>query len=1125
MEAGFRYFCLTIFTMVNGFKKGFLIFLITALAGLDACAQFYQGYQMPFGKSRVQYDKFFWTFYRQKRFDVYFNVGGQSHADFVTAKAADVLGEIEKTLDYRFGGRISFILFNSLSDLRQSNIGRPPEEQYNTGGTTKIVGNKIFLCFNGSRENLLEQVRGGITQILVNQVLYGGDIKDVIQNAALLSLPEWFMSGLVSYISKPWDTDIDNRVRDGIVSGNYKKFNRLSGDDALYAGHSVWAYLVETYGIQSISNLLYMTRVNRSVESGFLFVIGMGSRAMNKAWYAHYESRFSRDIESRQSLPEAFKRSKKGTEILSSSSISPDGKKLAVVSNTLGKFKLKIHDLETGRKKVLLRKGYKNLDHKQDLSNPVFCWNHDGSMISYFWKKGKHTKLFHYHPLEKKTDKTYILNFETIFEAGYSPDGQSLLMSAVKDGKRDIFVYNLRTRVPEQITNDHFDDFSPVFFNKGSAILFASDRPGDTLGLSQSDSLGGSGKTDIFLYDYKTKSKVLRRIVTDPGSRDLFPVPVGENLVSYLSDQNGISNIYLATLDSVLSFIDTSEHYRQTVSVEPVSDFPLGILSQDKGSKSGKQSGIFYSDGRYQLYLSDLPKPGSSMQSAPSVTSFIQNQMGAVKQSIPKPPVVNPSGPAIINIESPVKDTTKREMQEHPPAFFQDEFSYRKDHSKVKSGEAGEVENNNNEKPQDSVFSEAPKAPGILKRNYLPSFRPGFLQFQVDNSLMSPTYQIFTGTGPIAFGQGINLLGRISTTDIFEDYRITGAVKVSGDFKNLGYFLSAENDKKRLDKQLSYFREARTYSFFSDLIIYRVHTNEVKYALRYPFSEIFYLKGIIGLRADRYARLATDLVALNEPFYYEYYSYAKLEWVFDNTIPRGLNLYNGVRFKIFCEYMQRQDISFGGKFNSPQKLTPGPVMFIPGFDFRWYQRIHRDLIWANRLAGGSSLGKSKMVYYLGGTDNWFGPRFNNEIPVDFNRGYMFQALATNLRGFEQNIRNGSNFLLVNSEVRFPVFKYFFSRPIKSDFVKNFQLVGFGDVGSAWSGIHPFDSTNALNSQVIEYPPITITLVNQRYPIVGGYGLGIRSRFLGYFFRIDYAWGVENGKSQPRIIYFSLSLDF
>jgi outer membrane protein assembly factor BamA len=164
-------------------------------------------------------------------------------------------------------------------------------------------------------------------------------------------------------------------------------------------------------------------------------------------------------------------------------------------------------------------------------------------------------------------------------------------------------------------------------------------------------------------------------------------------------------------------------------------------------------------------------------------------------------------------------------------------------------------------------------------------------------------------------------------------------------------------------------------------------------------------------------------------------------------------------------------------------------------------------------------------------DNWINlfqqrvPTFDESVAIDYTQNYAYQALATNVRGFSQNIRNGSNFAVFNTELRWPIFRYLAGHPLSSGFLNNFQVVGFADVGSAWTGWHPFTDENAWNKEVITNGPLTITLDANRDPIVAGYGAGLRAQLLGYFIRLDWAWGVENREVQPRMFYLSLSLDF
>ena len=169
---------------------------------------------------------------------------------------------------------------------------------------------------------------------------------------------------------------------------------------------------------------------------------------------------------------------------------------------------------------------------------------------------------------------------------------------------------------------------------------------------------------------------------------------------------------------------------------------------------------------------------------------------------------------------------------------------------------------------------------------------------------------------------------------------------------------------------------------------------------------------------------------------------------------------------------------------------------------------------------------------MGGVDSWTVPSFNSNLSPGkllTSSVYSFQTLATNMRGFIQNARNGSSFVALNSEIRWPLINFLFARPFTSDFLNNFQIVGFGDLGTAWSGKSPFRESNSLNQQII---PIgggartgEVFLKTNKEPIIGGYGFGFRTSIIGYFVRADWAWGVEDGVVQQRLFYLSLTTDF
>ena len=343
-----------------------------------------------------------------------------------------------------------------------------------------------------------------------------------------------------------------------------------------------------------------------------------------------------------------------------------------------------------------------------------------------------------------------------------------------------------------------------------------------------------------------------------------------------------------------------------------------------------------------------------------------------------------------------------------------------------------------------------------------------------------------------------------------EDYRIIGGVRVNSDLVNNEYLLGYANLKHRTDREIYFHRSSFDVSYTNAYVRHRIH--EIHYILRYPFSEVLALKGTGTMQYDKAIVLALDKPTASTPDVNHTWGILKGELVYDNTRELGTNLFQGTRGKVFGEYYQLVDK------NSTN-------MIVVGLDVRHYTRIHRSFIWANRIAASTSFGKSKLLYYLGGVDNWLVPSFDNNNNIDYSQNYAFQTLATNMRGFKQNVRSGNSFAVLNSELRFPVFKYFFNRPLKSDFLNNFQVIGFGDMGAAWKGMNPLSEANTFFTQYISRPPLTISVEVQKSPLVAGYGFGVRSSLLGYFIRADWSWGIDDHVIQPRQFYLSLSLDF
>jgi hypothetical protein len=201
-------------------------------------------------------------------------------------------------------------------------------------------------------------------------------------------------------------------------------------------------------------------------------------------------------------------------------------------------------------------------------------------------------------------------------------------------------------------------------------------------------------------------------------------------------------------------------------------------------------------------------------------------------------------------------------------------------------------------------------------------------------------------------------------------------------------------------------------------------------------------------------------------------------------------------------------------------------MGVIGFDSRQYFKFLDKSIAAFRLAGQTSFGNENNLYILGGVENWYFANQSDLVPYPESDNFAFKIQAANLRGFGYNARNGSSFLVFNSELRFPVFQYLLGQNVKKSFFRDFQLTLFYDMGLAWVGKSPFSENNPANYKVIDIPP-SIKLKIRYYsdPLIAGFGFGARTSLLGYFIKFDFAWGIETRKIYKPKLFFSVGYDF
>ncbi len=1119
---------------------------LTALMALPsfAMAQFYNGYQMEFGRSRVQFDDFLWTYYRFDRFDTYFYLNGKELAVYTARYAEEQLNRYEDDLDTYLEGKIQFIIFNNLNDLKQSNIGLTTESEYNIGGISHILGNKVVLYFDGSLVNFERQIRQGIAHVLLQNAIFGNNIGSQVMNSFLQNFPEWYTLGLIAYLAEDWNTEIDNRIVNALESGRYKKFNRMVMDEFLVkdAGHSFWHFVAEKYGKSNIVSIINMTRVSRSIETGFQYVLGLTLDRLYEEWLAFYTTKAEKIADGR-SMPDddlqiTGKRVLKRNSLnrtYSEFQVSPTGDYAAFVTNETGKYKVWLHDMVTGKIKKIQTGGYK-LDEKIDYTYPLLTWHPSGRILTMLTEKKGLIWLYFYNIEEKEFTDQNIFGFEKILDISYSNDGRSILFSGVQKGQNDIFKFTISSGSYEQITNDIYDDLNPRFLQNSNRIIFSSNRTSDTMVWQEQVPPGKINKYyDLFIYNYGAKDPVLRRVTKTPLASEKQPQPYMEGYFGFLSDENGIYNSYIGKLDSTVAYVDTTIHYRYFTRSFAVSNYSKNVKEVHFSPMSGYQTWVMNDKLYDRVFVQDMLLPENLEPIELSNTGYMKKLLAGyerVQEAAPDLPLYQfQQKEAEISGQTGTRKSFRNVMRE--PKIKTESVAEEPQENQgtvdIRNYEIGSQEETAVSSESPLVSDSARQQDAFLipkQRIYYTQYSINKLVTQIDFSYLNQMYQPYSQSvnpsnngnipgfdlQPNYSSPGLRPTFKVGLTDLMENYRIMGGVRLGLDFTNKEYFVNFANLEKRLDKEWIFQRRSLEEPVISAYVT-RQKTNEGYFVLTYPLNRVLRVKGTFLFRNENYSFAGPDEFAIRYPNEVLNWGGAKLQLIYDDTKVLGLNLHEGTRFMVFGEYNQLVE-----QINRN--------LMVVGFDFRNYIRIHRQFIWANRFAGSTNFGTERLLYFMGGTDSWMLPTFDQETRIDPEQNWVYQALATNMRGFNQNARNGNSFVVFNSEFRLPVFRYLLNKPIKSQFIKNFQVVAFGDVGTAWTGWNPYDEDNVLYTRYVESGPLRIKVQYEKDPLIGGVGFGARTKLLGYFIKADLAWGIEDGtiKKKPKF-YLSMSLDF
>jgi hypothetical protein len=1079
-----------------------------------------QVYLEKYGQNRVQYRKFAWKVFETDHFRVFhYDRSGKDLARYVAEQAEKDIAAAQKKTGLKMDDKFNIIVYNSYDDYRQSNIGRNHDVQQirsTESGTIDLPNDKLVVYFSGIHTELRAQITNGISNILLDKKLKSGSLQTMAVNSVKLNIPEWVQNGYVLYASEGWNEQTDKAWKSLVEANPRKKFYDFTELNGPLSGQAFWKFISEKYSQKQTKELMNLMKEKGNMNKALRAQLNMNVVRAFDSCLLFFKDAFARDAQNKELRDTKTASLKvklpKDNSIIRNVRVSPRGADVSYVKWKEGEFKVCLkHTVGEQQESVILEGGEKNYNEESDPNYPLMAWSNTGYKLAILYKKGPGLRLRIYDATKGRMF-TYVVpnnRFDRALGMAIDEENNGIILSAIRKSQTDLYYFSTKGAKMRNLTNDVWDDVQPAYVTGGQkrGIMFLSNRPQANMVVPSAVNELPTGPMNVFFYNSTTKSPNLFKCSNADSNTILTqPIQYGPDNFAYISDAGGVKNQYIVVFgrdrfnkDSAYWVATTNlTHSLNSHQYNPAGSLVAEVIDQD---------------GYYNVYIQPFVHPTKNFVGK-SVQEAILVEDNAEKMGI---------APNVL-IEKKRKGSALKQamnnnaVQLSSGTIFQTGFGNTQEAtaSNDRSLEASTDEEEAAVGEADSSFIK------MKAQAYRLAFKPNSFSISLDNNLLFTRYQAAGQNGNQFANPSLAGLATISMDDMMEDYRFLAGFRLP--FLNNGssYFFQFENAKRRLDWNIAFLRNANSQPYnlqfvdsfgnpiFNTLAIGKTVTTLLQGSASYPIDKMRSLRMELGLRQDALTFKAIDtftLIATNDR---KYWTMSRLEYVYDNTKFISTNIMNGTRYKVFGEYMAQMNDKGGAVYNV-------------GFDFRTYQKVYKNLIWAFRVAAAHSGGKQKVLYFLGGVDNWINYQQAAPAAPVTQEAYGFQALGNTLRGYKQNARNGNSYAVSNSEFRFPILTTLVRRPIQSKILRSLQMVAFSDIGLAWNGLIPNDQSMS-KKQVLGQTPVIVSInMPNTEGIAIGYGLGMRMALSGYQLRVDAAWNKE-GIKRP-LVYFSIGTDF
>lgn len=1020
-----------------------------------------------FGKNIVQYEKFDWSYIQSKYFDIYFYDSDSynknqsdfeinSNAQFVANESMKAYNNISNAIGWKLKNRVPIIVYNSHNDFQQTNIidMYMPE---GVGGVTELYKNRVVIPYDGNYKQFRNVIHHELVHAFINDYIYKGSIKNM-KNEDVVLIPLWMNEGLAEFLAAPWDAESDMWIRDLVInSEKLPKLNELNGFLAYRGGQSIWKYIVEkldtaynakqTEAPTIIATIFSAISSSSDLNSALEKSLNINLEDLESGWHNYLKEEYWPDIKNRIQIEEISNTILDYNKINSSydiaPSISPNGEKIAYYSNQDGLMSICIipSDCKNCTKKSInqiLISGT-NIDFEElHILKPGISWSKNSDQIILASASRGKDVLYIIDISTNKKNKIEFdqYNLNSISQPIWNPVKDNIIAFVGIDNEQsDLYLYDLELEELTQITDDIFSIKEISWSGNGEKILFSSDR-------GEIGNIYWSEQYDLYSLDIY--SRLISQLTNSPFNEH-YPISIySDSLFFYISDKNGINNIYF-------------QDYK-TKSNQMLTNVYTGITNI-----TGNKNNIYFSSLNDRKF--EISKLDSSYFSKKNNLLTISSDAKWKSQEI----IYDYT---ILNYKLDKKRNNYR--------------NYIFDKNTISS-----INSKNNIDLKSSALQDS-------SGNYI--VKKYKTKFSLDVGQLS----VGVGINNTNNNYSQNGLGIFQFSDILGDHKIYLATELNVNFKRSDYAFVYRYLPELIDWTFLFSHDG--YAVATSAPEYDDNNTVIQNQRLYqnisigidanrPLSRFnrfeFNINHYLMLVHDETINPNTyGGIESSQHIYTGNLTTFSGRYVWDNT--RWYYTYPVDGSRLYLKYKTAPTSSYD--------------INLVSFDGRYYKPLFNGVSLLLRNFIGHTWGKNRQVMYLGSEPSFYSSNpnisyfYENEISNDNDNlltFFNFTENITPIRGVPFMYKYGDNVALFNFELRAPFLLYYFPA------IKWFgQINGivFADIGVAWSNNDSIPDITKKENWINREDDI-----NQHHGWVMSYGWGPRFIFLGMPFKLNYAW--------------------